>query len=188
MIRWEDCRIEFVRDGGLRDIVIPEASREDWQAAYDFIRQLDGATYTYDGEQRNAPLSVDDIFGNGEGHRSMLSVAPSGLPINLFFHMDDEIEAVFNPESVWSQESLDALLHFLKQLGDAVGKPVTVYPAGCREGAMFTYDPASKTIIYHAPRFGELFSGSEFRQPFKGFAHGFFKRFRSWLLHSVRRK
>lgn len=157
MVSWEECRIEFVRDGGLRDIVISNTTLDDWEAAYKFVLCKTGVSYHYDNEVRPAPDSVRQVFASGEGHRSMLSLSLSGVLIHIYFFVRDEIEAVFNPGDVNSQATLDVLLDFVRGLGDAVGRPASVSPSGLRDCLMFTYDPASGAMTYHAPRFGEAF-------------------------------
>ena len=66
------------------------------------------------------------------------------------FFAEDEIECDLAPNEIESQADLDALLGFVRQLGDATHKKVAITPENVREQPFITYDPESKAFEHYA--------------------------------------
>ena len=65
------------------------------------------------------------------------------------FFWDEEVECDFNPTDITSQVDLDALLAFVRQLGDVTRKRVIITPENLRECPFITYDPESLKFEHH---------------------------------------
>src|SRR4051812_28241071 len=149
MIRWDTCKADFGGDGSLRDIYISPATLADWRALYPLLRSFPGVEYLVDGTTQRPPEAVEQVF----------AVRPSGSPVLRFsvgracvvfhFFWDEEIECDFYPNDITSQADLDALLAFVRQLGDVTRKRVVITPENVRECPFITYDPESTRFEHH---------------------------------------
>jgi hypothetical protein len=149
MIRWDICKEDFRDDGSLRDIYISPATLADWRALYPLLRAYPGVEYLVDGVVQPPPDSVEQVF----------AVRPSGSPVLRFtvgralvvfhFFWDEEIECDFYPNDITSQIDLDALLSFVRQLGDVTRKRVVITPENVRQCPFITYSPESREFEHH---------------------------------------
>lgn len=154
-MKWEDCAIEFFDDGGLGEIKIQNMTHEAWQAAFDYFLGLPVSSYTYDQNVSAPPASVNDIFANGEGHRSRIDAEIGGVRFSLHFFDDSEADVVFSPREICSQQSLDVLLGFMASLTAAVEMRSVLVPEGfTTDCVIFSCDLPDWKLTYHAPRFG----------------------------------
>ncbi len=62
----------------------------------------------------------------------------------------EEIECDIDPREIASQADLNALLDFVRRLGDKTQKQVVITPENGRHEPILTYAPDSKTFEYHA--------------------------------------
>jgi len=60
------------------------------------------------------------------------------------FFSEEEIECDVVPHEISSQTDLDALLGFVRQLGDMTHKRVVITPENGRERPFISYDPESR--------------------------------------------
>ena len=78
----------------------------------------------------------------------MLSVKLGAVTAVFHFFTEEEIECDIDPREIKSQVELDALLAFMKMIGDSVGKQAILTPENFRESAIFLYDPNTQTLTY----------------------------------------
>ena len=149
MIRWDACKEDFRDDGSLRDIYITPARLADWRALYLLLRAYPGVEYSVDGVVRPPPDSVEQAFAARASTSPMLRFSVGRVLIVFHFFCEDEIECHFVPNEITSQADLDALLAFVRQVGDATRKRVIITPENSRELPFITYDPKSRDFEHH---------------------------------------
>ncbi|MES1180562.1 MAG: hypothetical protein ABUL66_01725, partial [Verrucomicrobiota bacterium] len=62
---------------------------------------------------------------------------------------EDEIECDVSPHEITSQTDLDALLDFVRQVGDTVHKRVVITPENVREQPFIAYEPVSREFQHY---------------------------------------
>ena len=149
MINWNTCKNDFQGDGSLRDIYITPATLADWRALYPFLRNFPGVEYSVDGIAQPAPDSVEQAFAVRSSGSPMLRFRVGRALVVFHFFWDEEIECDFVPNEITSQLDLDALLGFVRQLGDVTHKRVIITPENCREQPFITYEPEAREFRYH---------------------------------------
>jgi hypothetical protein len=149
MIDWSTCKGDFCADGSLRDIYITPATLADWRTLYPLLRSFHGAEYSIDGVTKPPPDSVEQVFETRRVASPMLCF--KGGPAFVVFHFftDGEIECDFVPNEITSQADLDALLGFIRQLGDATRKRVIIRPESRSNEPFISYAPESEQFEYH---------------------------------------
>ena len=128
----------------MRDIYITPATLDDWRASYPLLRDQSGAEYSVDGVVQPPPNSVEQAFTVRPSASPMLRFRVGRALVVFHFFAEDEVECDFVPNEVTSQADLDALLAFVRQLGDVTRKPVIITPENYRERPFITYDPERK--------------------------------------------
>lgn len=161
LVRWKDIRRDFEADGACRDIVIEDPTEEVWEAAYRFMLKQPGAVYLYDLEPRPAPQTTADIFGAGEGHRSLLTGNPSGIEIRMFFFSEREIEFTVWPQDVTNETRLDALLTFMQSLSKASGGRVDLYHENDRSNPILSCHFGGQMLVVPLTRTSSGTSSSQ---------------------------
>jgi hypothetical protein len=150
MISWEICREDFKRDGSLRDIYITPATLTEWRAIYPLLCDFAEVEFSVDGViQPTTPAMVEQAFAVRCSASPLLSFRVSRTLISFHFFSEDEIECDVSPHEMTSQMDLDALLGFIRQLGDATSKRVIITPENCREHPFISYRPQSGVFEYH---------------------------------------
>lgn len=148
MIRWDRCKEHFRVDGSLRDIYITRSTLAEWQALYPVLRDNRGVEYSVDGVSQTPPDSVEQIFTVRQSASPMLRFRVGPALVVFHFCSEDEIECDFAPNEITSQTDLDALLAFVRQLGETTRKRVLITPENDRERPFITYDPESREFQY----------------------------------------
>jgi len=143
MIFWHTCKENFRTDGSLRDIYITPATLADWRAVYPVLRSFPVVEYSVDGVTQPVPASVEQVFGVRRFANPMLRVRVGATLVVFHFFTDEEIECDFLPNEIRSQVDLDALLAFVRRIGDATRKRVVITPENTREKPFITYHPTS---------------------------------------------
>ena len=149
MISWEICKEDFRQDGSLRDIYVTPATLTDWRALYPFLRNHSDVEYSVDGVFQSPPVSVEQAFAIRPSASPMLRFRIGRALIVFHFFSDEEIECDFIPNEITSQTDLDALLGFVRQLGDVTRKHVVITPENSRERPFITYDSVSREFLHH---------------------------------------
>ncbi len=144
MMRWDTCKEDFRPDGSLRDIYVAPATLNDWGILYPLLCAYPGAEYSVDGAVQPLPSSVEQAFAVRSSGSPMLRIRVGRALVVFHFFSEDEIECDLVPNEITSQRDLDALLAFVRQVGDGTRKRVLITPENCRERPLITYDPESK--------------------------------------------
>ena len=149
MIRWDTCKEDFRADGSLRDIYITPATVTDWRALYPLLRVYPGVEYSVDDVVQPPPDSIEEALAVRLSGSPMLRFRVGRALVVFHFFSEEEIECDFVPNEITSQADLDALLAFVRQLGDATRKRVMITPENSRELPFITYDPESGGFEHH---------------------------------------
>ena len=148
MIAWSKIERDFEWDGSLRDIYIRPATLEDWRAVFRIVKVIPTAEFRIDGELEAMPQEVDEAFGMRARKHPTLSVKAGGVTIVFHFFTEEEVECDIDPREVKSQSDLDAVLAFIKMIGDAAGNPVLLTPENLPGSEILRYEPSSQRFRY----------------------------------------
>jgi hypothetical protein len=148
MITWSEVKAEFDWDGSLRDIYIHATTINDWRAVYTILKQSPRTELWLNGELAPLPDDCADFFAAGSELSAILRARLGTITAVFHFFTEEEIECDIDPRDVKSQVELDALLAFLKEIGDSVGKQSILTPENFRESVIFRYDPNSQMLRY----------------------------------------
>jgi hypothetical protein len=137
-------------EGAVRDIVIRDATVQEWQRVVTAIRRAGWAVdYREDAEPAPMPDDVRAVFA-ATGSRACRWRIQVGqrLWINCHFFDPAEIEFTFDPREVTNQQEMDSLCVFMRTVGRAVEKPVRVYVEGFdpRPPSDMEYDPDEDAV------------------------------------------
>jgi len=149
MISWNTCKEDFRPDGSLRDIYITPATLAEWRAIYPLLRDSPAVEFSVDGVVQPPLATVEQVFAVRPSANPMLRFRVGRTLVVFHFFSDEEVECDVSPDEVASQTDLDALLGFVRQLGDNTGKPVVITPENVRERPFISYDPESRRFQYH---------------------------------------
>ncbi|MEO6046521.1 MAG: hypothetical protein ABIQ57_03510 [Candidatus Kapaibacterium sp.] len=145
---WSHVKHCFDWDGSLRDIYITPATLDDWRVAYRLFRSMEGTKFYVGHEPSEFPDDVSEIFVIRAECSPMLYVKMGSVTFVFHFFTEKEIECDIDSRSVQSQSDLDALLAFMKMMGDAIGKQVILTAENCREIVMIRYEPGDGNFSY----------------------------------------
>jgi hypothetical protein len=148
MITWAQIQPDFAWDGSWRDIYVNPATLADWEALFAVLRRVPGVEFRLDGALATLPNEARDIFAARASKSPMLCVDVEGVNVVFRFFCEEVIEADIDPRQVRGQLQLDGVLAFLKKIGDAVSKPVTLTPENLPEEAIVHYDPTSQRFSH----------------------------------------
>lgn len=146
MIDWNIVKNDFAWDGSLRDITIAPASMDDWAAIWQLIRQQPGAEFSFEGQSVPAPAQVQEVFKMRASGSPLLRLRVGSVLIAFHFFSPEEIECDVDPRDIKSQVELDALLSFVRKMGDATAKRVFIHPENLPEHVLISYDPQTKNF------------------------------------------
>jgi hypothetical protein len=149
MIHWSTCKEDFRGDGSLRDIYITPATLADWRVVYPLLRAFLGVEYLVDGAAQPTPDLVEQIFEVRRVTSPILRFRVGSALVVFHFFTLEEIECDFVPNEITSQADLDALLAFVRQLGDAARKRVVITPENRCDEPFISYAPESREFEYH---------------------------------------
>jgi hypothetical protein len=154
MIAWSKVESDFEWDGSLRDIYVRSATLEDWRAVYRVLKTSPEVAFRFDGEQVAVPADISDVFAMRGKKSPMLSLKVGSVTVVCHFFTEEEVEFDIDPREVRSQADLDAVLAFLKKIGDSVRKPVLLTPENAPQSEILRYEPASQHFMYASPHRG----------------------------------
>ena len=150
-MRWEDCQRAFYIDGSLRDIYIFQTSTDDWEKLLSFALALDQVIYyRIDGEIASLPKRATSIFNNRE-HTHTMSIDLTGVIVNCHFFMIEEIELDIDPREIKSQNELDIVIKFIKELGKCLKKDAIVTEENSPNDIWFKYISDEDKITFQIP-------------------------------------
>ncbi len=147
MSDWELRKKDFEADGSLRDIYVLWTSTEDWWKVLDFIRGGPyRATFASEGGHVASMADLSAVFG-GSKERPALTFWIWDVGVCCHFFSAEEIEFDFAPDGL-TQERLDEMLRFIRDLGRLTGKPVHLTPENARDVPIFRYAPERDEVTY----------------------------------------
>jgi len=149
MIRWDTCEADFRCDGRLRDIYIAPGTLADWQGLYPFLRDYSDVEYLLDGVAEAPPDSVEEVFALRSSGSPLLRLKVGRAVIVFHFFCEDQVECDFAADEVASQADLDALLGFIRQLGELTHKRVAITQENGQGFPIITYEPESGSFQHH---------------------------------------
>lgn len=122
---WSAIAPHFRKNGWLRDIYILDASFDDWQRVWDFLRSgRHPLEYQIDGEPAEPPADVRDIFEIRRTHSARACCVLGKQRLNCNFFDEREIEFDLVSQAVDSPIEAERLEKFLIELGHATLKEV----------------------------------------------------------------
>ncbi len=145
---WAMCHRDFESDGGLRDIYIRDVNIKHWRRRYAAINNVYLVEFFIDGERRAFPESVDEVFAIRLEENPLLRIFTGRILAVCHFFVAEEIEMDFDPREIGSESAFVEFLSFLKFLGDAVGKDVSVTYENDADCPFLVYVQGSRNFTY----------------------------------------
>jgi hypothetical protein len=149
MILWDTCREDFRPDGSLRDIYISPATLADWRAIYPLLRDFPAAEFSVNQVVQPPPATVDEAFEVRRSANPRLRFRVGRALVVFHFLSEEEIECDVSPQEIASPTDLDALLEFVRVLGDTTHKGVVIAPENGREHPFISYEPETGKFEHH---------------------------------------
>jgi hypothetical protein len=141
---WKKQRPDFEPDGSLRDIYVLDTTLDDWSRV---LAMLQAGPYramsTLDGKPAPLPADPQELFSEANRHRYGLEVLVADIKLACHFFIPGEIELDFFPNGIGPTQ-LGAILGFMADLGDLLGKHVLMSPENLPDIPLFAYDPATR--------------------------------------------
>jgi hypothetical protein len=151
-VTWDLVKPWFAPDGALRDIYVHDTSRSDWQALIAGLATWGYPTHwAIDGRDASPRASADAAFAASEHAAVLLRIDVASVKLHCHFFTADEIELDLDPKQVHDQSAFDAVLTFLRRLGDSLKKPVKLTMENCPEALIVVYSPTHRSFDYHPP-------------------------------------
>jgi len=148
---WDLVKGDFAHDGALRDIYVLNTSAADWQRMIELVRDY-APEFAIGGQSADFPAEMRSLWQDKTAETSFMRFKISGIMFHCFFYQEEEIEFDIEPREVASAEHLEALLGFLRRLGDVLGKTVILTSEnGCRQTPIFHYEPATRLLRWVPP-------------------------------------
>lgn len=140
---WEQVEDLFEADGSLVDLYVHDATLEDWRRMLALIFDgTHGARLLYADEPVPLPEDTATLFEHGH----YLGFLVAGMQIDCHFFGVDPLELTLDPGDVNAQ-TLPHLLAWMRELGDAIGKPVVFTGESSPDLPLLRYDPRQKRVI-----------------------------------------
>ena len=92
---WETIKCHFEPDGSLKDILIPDTCKDDWDLILNFIRNNYDFHFTVDGEPAPLPKCFAEIQSLQETAALRLAFHLEGIEVWCVFFYKEEIELSF---------------------------------------------------------------------------------------------
>ena len=142
---WDDYKKAFEFNGTWRDIYITETELKDWKTLLEFLAEGSyPVKFLVNGAEQPLHTNVWQIFQDQKKDlMPLLSIDISGVAITSHFFDQNEIEFDLDPREVTDSSKAEAILDFMKQIGDELDKPVHLTEEDAAEDAWFSYDPAT---------------------------------------------
>src|SRR3984885_11251031 len=153
-LRWEEVREFFDPDlmGALPDLLVPDATVEDWQAVLDLVTASDWR-WQYEEGTTVLPLpAAAEVFARPAGAETgTLRVWPVPGVLAIFRLMSEtEIDFDIDLRELQGQEGVDTLCAFMQTIGNRLGKPVLMTPEGrSQEHPILGFDPDLNKVTLH---------------------------------------
>lgn len=139
-LEWEKCKAAFEWDGSWRDIYLLSTTIEDWRKLLATLQYSYPLTFFVDGEKQSKLLPSPEELHAMRNHASpKVEVDIQGIIAVSHFFCIEEIEFDIDPRQVTDQKRLDALLDFLRCLGNCVVKDVLLTPENELQAPLIVY-------------------------------------------------
>jgi hypothetical protein len=113
------------------------------------LRDFPSVEFSADGVFQPPPAAVEQVFAIRSSAVPMLRFQVGRALVVFHFFSEEEIECDVAAHEISSQTDLDALLGFVRQLGDVTHKRVVITPENGREHPIISYEPESREFEYH---------------------------------------
>jgi hypothetical protein len=108
--------------------------------------------YSEDGVDVVMPTDVGGIFERSAEFAVLWSVRPvDGVQLHCHFFVPEEIEFDLSPREVLGPQELDGIAEFVRLVGEATGKVVTLCPENAPDEPLVTYTPMERTFTWSQP-------------------------------------
>lgn len=148
-VDWAQVEADFEPDGALRDVYVLDADLPAWQRVIDVLVQRYACTFERDGVEERMPDDITGIFHERRDTAVLLRVHRGTTPkgdANCHFFDETEIEFDLDPSEVRNQADLNAVMEFLRLVGDAAARPAVLAYENSRAAAIVTYDTRSQSL------------------------------------------
>ncbi|MES0119475.1 hypothetical protein NKK52_26335 [Mesorhizobium sp. C277A] len=148
-MNWEQIASDFAWDGSWRDIYVLNTSEADWQAVWDILLEwTPPANFSVSGKIESMPLGVEAALESETDSLLSFYVGPIQLACHFFTVV--EIEFDFDPRQVSGETEIEHLDRFVRLLGDATGKRVTLTQENDQEAIIARYSPDLGSVVWRA--------------------------------------
>jgi FAD/FMN-containing dehydrogenase len=145
---WDDYKKAFEFDGTWRDIYVPETELKDWKTLLEFLAEGHfPVRFLVNDTEQPLHTNVWQIFQDKKQDRiPLLWIDVAGVMLACHFFEQNEIEFDLDPREVTGEKHAQALLDFMKQIGDELDKNIFLTEEDAAEDIWFSYDPATGEI------------------------------------------
>jgi hypothetical protein len=132
------CRYEFLLQGSLHDIWLPDIDRSHWQRLLDCLRYGDEEyNFTLDGETTALPEDAARLFSELAEQPPRLTV-DAGATFCCNFITEGEIRLSLDPQQGFDMREI---FDFMAYLGLLLDRPVRLTPRDRSEQPLYAYTP-----------------------------------------------
>lgn len=143
------------------ELYVLDTTAKDWRRLLDFVRARGFETRFQHGPEIQPglleglqPLPKDpnglfdgDVDVGDMKQHSLLEVIAGGITLSALFYTRDQVELHLNdPREVHSEERAKTLFEFMREVGQALGKPVRMTPESMCDNVICEYDPAGDAL------------------------------------------
>ncbi|MEU4765278.1 hypothetical protein AB0H12_18665 [Actinosynnema sp. NPDC023794] len=151
-LRWDEVRSFFDPDlmGALPDVVVPDASAEDWQAVFDLVEARGWQWEFVQGDTAlPLPLAADALARPSGAELVELKVWPVPGMLAIFRLMSaEEIDFDIDLRELQGQDGVDTLCGFFGEIGRKLGKPVLMTSEGGSQAhPVLGFDPVLDRVL-----------------------------------------
>ncbi|EMD22292.1 hypothetical protein [Amycolatopsis azurea] len=151
-LHWDEVKSFFDPDlmGTLPDVIVPNASAEDWQTVFDLVKAR-GWQWEFRQADTTPPLpsAAEALARLEDGEVGELHVFPVPEMLVIFRLMSaEEIDFDVDLRELQGQAGVDKLCGFLAEIGRKLGKPVLMLPEGGSQAhANLGFDPTVDRVV-----------------------------------------
>jgi hypothetical protein len=131
----------FEEDGSLLDIYVFGTTLEDWGRFLELVRRSYPTEFRVAYEPREMPDDPAAIFEMAENDPAWVNFFVDGVCIHCLFYGPEALELDLDPREVRTPEQGRRVLHFLKQIGDALNRTVLLTAESSPEIVIYRYEP-----------------------------------------------
>jgi hypothetical protein len=148
-MEWRQIAPDFAFDGSWRDIYVLAATLSDRQLVLDMLRRFEPPpTYSLDGITTALPDRIEDVFKSRASATALLSFSVGQIALNCHFFGKNEIEFDLDPREVDDADRFEALVGFLRRLGELTDKTVLLTPENHQQSPILRYSPDTREVTW----------------------------------------